>query len=63
MPGKKPTCMLSWYARAHHEKWYNEKLKEEAEWEDKVEKEFLEAQAAETHLDNQRVSTANVSLE
>lgn len=26
----------AWYARAHHEKWYNEKLKEEMEWEDEV---------------------------
>jgi formate dehydrogenase subunit gamma len=33
----------AWYARAHHEKWYNEKLKEEMEWEDKVEKEVLES--------------------
>lgn len=33
----------AWYARAHHEKWYNEKLKEELEWEDKVEKEVLES--------------------
>ena len=32
----------AWYARAHHEKWYNEKLKEEMEWEDEVEKEVLE---------------------
>lgn len=29
----------AWYARAHHEKWYNGKLKEEAEWEEKVQKE------------------------
>jgi formate dehydrogenase subunit gamma len=29
----------AWYARAHHEKWYNDKLKEEAEWEDKVQQE------------------------
>ncbi len=29
----------AWYARAHHEKWYNEKLKEEAEWEEKVQQE------------------------
>ena len=34
----------AWYARAHHEKWYNEKLKEEMEWEDKVESEVLEAE-------------------
>jgi len=29
----------AWYAKAHHEKWYNEKLKEEMQWEDEVEKE------------------------
>lgn len=29
--------------RAHHEKWYNLILKEEMEWEDKVEKEVLES--------------------
>jgi formate dehydrogenase subunit gamma len=34
----------AWYARAHHEKWYNEKLKEEMEWEDKVEQEVLESE-------------------
>jgi formate dehydrogenase subunit gamma len=34
----------AWYARAHHEKWYNEKLKEEMEWEDKVEREVLESE-------------------
>jgi formate dehydrogenase gamma subunit len=28
----------AWYARAHHEKWYNEKLREEMEWEDEVER-------------------------
>lgn len=26
----------AWYARAHHSKWYWEKVKEELEWEDKV---------------------------
>lgn len=26
----------AWYARAHHEKWYWEKLREEADWEAKV---------------------------
>ena len=31
----------------HHEKWYNEKLKEEMEWEDEVEKEVLAE--AKTH--------------
>ena len=35
----------AWYARAHHEKWYNEKLKEEMEWEDKVEQEVLESES------------------
>lgn len=29
----------AWYARAHHEKWYWEKVKEEIEWEEEVEKE------------------------
>lgn len=29
----------AWYARAHHEKWYWEKVKEEIEWEERVEKE------------------------
>ena len=33
----------AWYARAHHEKWYNEKLKEEAHWEDEVEAQVAEA--------------------
>ena len=30
----------AWYARAHHEKWYNQKLKEEMEWEDEVERQI-----------------------
>lgn len=30
----------AWYARAHHEKWYNQKLKEEMEWEERVEQEL-----------------------
>lgn len=34
----------AWYARAHHEKWYNEMLMQEAEWEDKVEREVAESQ-------------------
>jgi formate dehydrogenase subunit gamma len=38
----------AWYARAHHEKWYNEKLKEEAEWEDKVEREVAGSQHSYT---------------
>ena len=33
----------AWYARAHHEKWYNQMLKEEMVWEDQVEKEVLES--------------------
>ncbi len=33
----------AWYARAHHEKWYNEKLNEEMEWEDRVDREVLES--------------------
>lgn len=37
----------AWYARAHHEKWYIEKLKEEAHWEDEVEAQVAEAQVAE----------------
>jgi formate dehydrogenase gamma subunit len=32
----------AWYARAHHEKWYWEKVQEELEWEAQVEKEVLE---------------------
>ena len=34
----------AWYARAHHEKWYNEKLKEEMEWEDEVERQVISAE-------------------
>lgn len=34
----------AWYARAHHEKWYWEKVREELEWEDSVEEEVEEAQ-------------------
>lgn len=30
----------AWYARAHHEKWYNDKLREELEWEDRVRQEL-----------------------
>ena len=33
----------AWYARAHHEKWYWEKIKEEMEWEDEVESQVREA--------------------
>ena len=29
-------------SKHHHEKWYNEKLKEEMEWEDEVEEQVLE---------------------
>jgi formate dehydrogenase gamma subunit len=34
----------AWYARAHHSKWYWEKVKEELEWEEKVTEE-LKAEA------------------
>jgi len=30
----------AWYARAHHEKWYWEKVKEELQWEEEVEKDL-----------------------
>ena len=33
----------------HHEKWYNEKLKEEMEWEDEVEKEVLASTSEDTN--------------
>lgn len=33
----------AWYARAHHEKWYIEKLKEEIEWEEDVENQVRES--------------------
>ena len=33
----------AWYARAHHEKWYNEKLKEELAWEDRVNEEAAQS--------------------
>lgn len=36
----------AWYAKAHHEKWYNQKLKEEMEWEDQVRREVAESEAA-----------------
>jgi len=36
----------AWYARAHHEKWYWEKVEEELEWEDEVEKENRAAGSA-----------------
>ena len=36
----------AWYARAHHEKWYNEKLKEEMEWEDEVNRHMTAEEAA-----------------
>jgi len=32
----------AWYARAHHEKWYWQKVKEELEWEDDVQKQVAE---------------------
>jgi formate dehydrogenase subunit gamma len=36
----------AWYARAHHEKWYNEKLKEEMEWEDEIDNQVNAEEAA-----------------
>lgn len=36
----------AWYARAHHEKWYNEKLKEEMEWEDEIDDQLKADKAA-----------------
>jgi cytochrome b subunit of formate dehydrogenase len=33
----------AWYARAHHEKWYYQKVLEEVEWEDKVMSETQQA--------------------
>lgn len=35
----------AWYARAHHEKWYWEKVKEELDWEDQVQHETEETAA------------------
>ncbi len=35
----------AWYARAHHEKWYWEKVEEELAWEEKVQKEVSESTA------------------
>ncbi len=32
----------AWYARAHHIKWYNEKLQEEMEWEEHVNQQIAE---------------------
>lgn len=40
----------AWYARAHHEKWYNEKLMEEAQREDEVEAQVAEANASAASL-------------
>jgi formate dehydrogenase subunit gamma len=36
----------AWYARAHHEKWYWEKVKEELEWEDEVQTQLAQAESA-----------------
>jgi formate dehydrogenase subunit gamma len=33
----------AWYARAHHTKWYYEKVKEELEWEDQIERDIQES--------------------
>ena len=34
----------AWYARAHHEKWYWEKVKEELDWESEVAQQVAEAE-------------------
>jgi hypothetical protein len=34
----------AWYARAHHEKWYWQKVREELEWEDQVIRESKNAE-------------------
>ncbi len=49
----------AWYARAHHEKWYNEKLKEEAEWEDQVAREVAEAE--KTDLPKETISETSAA--
>jgi formate dehydrogenase subunit gamma len=36
----------AWYARAHHSKWYWEKVEEELAWEEEVEQELAEAPQA-----------------
>jgi len=41
----------AWYARAHHEKWYNELMKQEVEWEDEVEREVAESRPAHAATD------------
>ncbi|MEJ2710357.1 MAG: hypothetical protein P8074_22290 [Anaerolineales bacterium] len=52
----------AWYARAHHEKWYWQKVKEEMAWEDQVERELSANLAEESEKvasrDDGRVSTA-----
>lgn len=40
----------AWYARAHHEKWYWEKVKEEIAWEEEIEKEVAQAEAPDHKL-------------
>lgn len=41
----------AWYARAHHEKWYWEKVKEELEWEEEVQKDLaVQAQASGSEI-------------
>ncbi len=37
----------AWYARLHHTKWYWEKVKEELEWEEEVEREVQQAEHTE----------------
>jgi formate dehydrogenase subunit gamma len=52
----------AWYARAHHEKWYWQKVKEEMEWEDEVERELaanlVEESEKVASREDGRVSTA-----
>ncbi len=50
----------AWYARAHHEKWYNEKLKEEMEWEDKVEQEVLQSEHPQRGIQRSRLKTSHL---
>ena len=40
----------AWYARAHHTKWYWEKVQEEIEWEERVQNELIEGQSFESEI-------------
>ena len=46
----------AWYARAHHTKWYWEKVKEEMEWEELVAQEVKEARLASTSHNSDQAS-------